>query len=62
MIAIWPVGPPKLMKPSLVQKREASRNETPWSGCSVRSSMVLEHFTSARDVGRRWTEDGEDAR
>jgi hypothetical protein len=28
MIAIWPAGPPKLMKPSVNQKRSASRNET----------------------------------
>src|SRR5919199_3582963 len=28
MIAIWPAGPPKLMKPSLTQKRNASPNET----------------------------------
>jgi hypothetical protein len=28
MIAIWPVGPPKLMKPSLSQKRNASAKET----------------------------------
>src|SRR5437660_4187016 len=27
MIAIWPAGPPKLMKPSLSQKRSASANE-----------------------------------
>src|SRR5258708_20776357 len=27
MIAIWPVGPPKLMKPSFSQKRSASEKE-----------------------------------
>jgi hypothetical protein len=46
----------------LVQKREASRNETPCVGSSVRSSMVVEHFTSARDEGRPWSEGGEGAR
>src|SRR5919199_4421992 len=28
MIAIWPAGPPKLMKPSFTQKRKALANET----------------------------------
>src|SRR3954470_20305538 len=32
MIAICPVGPPKLMNPSLIQKRAASRNDTPCVG------------------------------
>jgi hypothetical protein len=31
MMAIWPVGPPKLMNPSFTQKRAASRKGTPWT-------------------------------
>src|SRR6187399_333055 len=34
MIAICPVGPPQLMNPSLIQKRAASANETPWVGAA----------------------------
>ena len=28
MMAIWPAGPPKLMKPSFTQNRKASQNPT----------------------------------
>src|SRR5215216_5633114 len=43
MIAIWPAGPPKLMKPSLSQKRNASAKLTTpvrsFSGGSTASSV-----------------------
>lgn len=32
MIAIWPAGPPKLMKPSLSQNQNAARNEIETGG------------------------------
>jgi hypothetical protein len=41
MIAICPAGPPKEMKPSLTQKRNASENET------LRSSAALFSLTGA---------------
>src|SRR4249919_747645 len=43
MIAIWPVGPPKLMKPSFTQKRTASRKGTPCVGVlgSARSATPV---------------------
>src|SRR5258706_364428 len=40
MIAICPVGPPKLMKPSLSQKRNASRSETGFASMSARGGMA----------------------
>src|SRR5262245_2944009 len=39
MIAIWPAGPPKLIKPSLSQKRKASPKETR-AGSAVSSASA----------------------
>ena len=40
MMAICPVGPPKLMKPSLTQKRKASAKVGWCAGCSVGSEFM----------------------
>ena len=41
MMAICPVGPPKLMKPSLSQYQNASARLTGAGACSVSSVMIF---------------------
>jgi hypothetical protein len=41
MIEIWPAGPPKLMNPSLSQKRKASRNAIGAGGAAGLSGLVF---------------------
>jgi len=40
MMAIWPAGPPKLMKPSLSQNRNASVNETRGTAKRAESAVL----------------------
>src|SRR5882672_6772330 len=64
MIAIWPVGPPKLMKPSLSQKRRASRKPgcavgggslfTGADGCEATRQSLGRNASNAAAVARRW--------
>src|SRR6476661_4532367 len=40
MIAIWPAGPPKLIKPSLSQNQNASANETCGTTSPAESTLI----------------------